>query len=184
MKTTPTNNNNFVNYLIILLGFFVILFFTKNLYSDLQVALDTKEQKTSELASKEQNLAKLNSLEADLEVEGSEALSEIQAFLKPVNEEDILNYIYSYARDVNLGSDRIIIRNLSVTEWVKSDTWFLQANITISALISSEKTLFSFIDYLVDTWAEYRFFLSNFDYPMNKVQWNIQAEIPLTIYYK
>lgn len=184
MKTTPTNHNNFVSYLIILLWFFVILFFTKNLYSDLQVSLDTKEQKTAELTTKEQNLAKLNALKTELEVEESEALSEIQAFLKQVTEEDLVDYIYSYARDINLGSDRIVIRNLNITEWVKSDTGFLQANVTISALVSSEKTLFSFIDYLIDSNSEYRFFLSRFDYPMNKVQWNIQAEIPLTIYYK
>lgn len=184
MKKIPTTQNNFINYLIILLWFFVILFFTKNLYSDLQVQLDTKEQKNIELSNKNQNLNKLNELKNILEAEDSEALAEIQSFTKAVTDEDILEYIYSYAADINLWNERVIIRDLSISEWIKSDTGFLQASVWITALFSSEKTLFTFLDYLTDTEAEYRFFLSSFDYPMNETTGNLQVTIPLIIYYK
>jgi len=184
MKQTPTHHNNFINYLILLVAFFVLLFFTKNIYSDLQVELDTKEQKTLELQKKQKSLSELNELKNILEAEESEALQEIQWFLDPVTDTDILDYIYTYARDINLGNEKIIIRDLTISEWLKSDTWFLQANVTISALYSWEKTLFTFIDYLIDPASKYRFYLNSFNYPMNDTKGNIQVTLPLSIYYK
>lgn len=186
MKATPNTpkRNNFINYLVILTAFFVLLFFTKNLYSDLQVQLDTREQKQKELQTKNATLSSLNTLKTELEAEDSEALKEVSAFTKPVSDKDILNYIYSYAQNVNLWNERLIIRSLSVSEWVKSDTGFLEASISISALFSSEKTLFSFLDFLVSPEAEYRFYLSSFNYPMNGPTGNLQVDIPLTIYYR
>jgi hypothetical protein len=46
--------------------FFIVLFLTKNLYSDMQIALDAKEQNTVELMSKQSELNRLNELKKEL----------------------------------------------------------------------------------------------------------------------
>lgn len=184
MKNVPQTHNNFKNYLLLLLGLFILLFITKNIYSNLQVALDSKSEQGIELTQKQETLARLNALKATLEAEDSEALAEIEGFLSPVSDTDLLEYVYDYAQDINLGTERVIIRNISIEDGIKSDTGFTQANVIVSALFSWEKTLFNFIDYLVDPEAKYRFYMSSFDYPMNESSGNIQVQLPLTLYYK
>jgi beta-xylosidase len=61
--------NNFLAYLLILMTFFVILFFTKNIYIDMQVQLDTKEQYSTQLSEKQSELSRLNQLKKSLNQE-------------------------------------------------------------------------------------------------------------------
>ncbi len=176
--------NNFLSYLLILASFFVLLFFTKNIYSDMQVQLDTREQNTLEVKQKQDTLARLNELKNSLNKEGSELTDDIAGFTGVFSDADIIEYIYSYARDVNLGDDRIIIRDISLTSDSISDLGFKKALINVSAVVSWEKVLFSFIDKLTGKWSTYRFYITDFNYPMNESSGNIQANIPLTLYYK
>jgi hypothetical protein len=185
MKTPSTyTQNNFVSYLILLLVFFVLLFFTKPLYSQLQILLDSKQQQEQEQSEKQKKLWVLNDLQAKLGEEGSDALKEIQGFSGSFSDKDMTQYIYSYAQEVNLGTERIIIRELKLSNLWESDLWFAKAEIEISAIFSSETTLFSFMNYLTSDTGTYRFFITDFTYPMNEASWNIQATIPLTLYYK
>jgi len=70
--------NNFLLYLILLVSFFILLFFTKNFYSDLQVKLDTQSLKEQQLQKKESTLTSLNELQAKLKDPKSEAVEEIK----------------------------------------------------------------------------------------------------------
>jgi thymidylate kinase len=60
--------------------FFIVLFLTKNLYSDMQIALDAKEQNTVELMSKQSELNRLNELKKELTQECNELIEEIAGF--------------------------------------------------------------------------------------------------------
>jgi len=70
--------NNFLLYLILLVSFFILLFFTKNFYSDLQVKLDTQSLKEQQLQKKESTLTSLNELQAKLKDPKSEAVEKIK----------------------------------------------------------------------------------------------------------
>lgn len=176
--------NNFLAYLIILVTFFVILFFTKNIYSDMQINLDASEQNNIELREKQTELTRLNELKKSLDEEGNELLEEVAGFTGDFSDANMLEYIYSYAQQVNLWDDRIIIRDISL-QWEQiSDLGFKKANINISTVVSSEKTLFAFLNYLTNKKAAYRFHITEFNYPMNESNSNIQVSIPLTLYYK
>jgi hypothetical protein len=96
----------------------------------------------------------------------------------------MMEYIYSYAQQVNLWDDRIIIRDISLQWGEVSDLGFNKANVNISAIVSSEKTLFALLNYLTNKKAAYRFYITEFSYPMNESTSNIQVSIPLTLYYK
>ncbi len=176
--------NNFVVYLLLLLSFFILLFFTKNIYSDIQVQSDTKLLKQTELQKKQATLQKLNDLQTKLKDSGSEALDEIQWFTGAFNDEDIVEYIYSYAQKINLTNDRLVIRDLSISEAWMSDIWFNEGNVQVSAVFSSEDTLLNFISFLTSKWEKYRFYIDTFEYNMNESSGNIQASIPLILYYQ
>ena len=77
----PNSNNNFLSYLLILVSFFIVLFFTRNIFADLQVSLDTREQSQQDLALKKETHAKLESIQKTLTESGSLELQKIQGFL-------------------------------------------------------------------------------------------------------
>ena len=114
MKTAYTQNN-FLSYVLILASFFVILFFTKNIYTNLQVNIDEGEQKMSELNEKNEMLTRLNTLEKELSSEGSEAAADIQGFLGEFSDESLVEYLYSYAANANSEGQKIVIKNVSIS---------------------------------------------------------------------
>jgi hypothetical protein len=95
-------HNNFLSYALILAAFFVILFFTKNIYANMQLELDMMEQNTLTHAREEAELTRLNQLKETLGAEGNELLEEISGFMGTFSDADMLEYIYSYAQQVNL----------------------------------------------------------------------------------
>ena len=176
--------NNFLAYLLILMTFFVILFFTKNIYSDMQVKLDNKEQQNVNLASKQSELSRLNDLKKSLDEEWNELLEEVAGYTGDFSDTAMLEYIYSYAQQVNLWDDKIIIRGITLDGGNVSDLGFNKADVNVTAVVSSEKTLFAFLNYLTNKNATYRFHITDFNYPMNESNSNIQISVPLTLYYK
>ena len=181
---TPYTQNNFLAYLLVLLALFILLFFTKSIYSDLQIWLDDREQKQQEFKEKEVTLKELNELQDKLNGSGSTALEEIQGLSWEFSDKDILEYIHSYAKKTNVGESNLIIRDIAFSDPVKSDLWFNQVDISLSAIISSETLLFTFLNYLTSDTGTYRFYITSFNYPMNENSGNLQVSIPLTLYYK
>ena len=183
METIPKTKNPFIPYFLILVSFFIILFFTRGVFSNLQISLDAKEQLTLDLAQKQEILTQLNEIQGKLSQSGSLELAKIQPFLGNFSDADILEYIYDYAQKVNLTSDRMIIRDLSVVPTGESDIGFQEAKVTVSTIFSSEATMMAFLDYVTATTGKYQFYITEFQYPMNDVTGNIQVTIPLTLYY-
>ena len=181
---TAHTQNNFIAYLLVLASLFILIFFTKNIFADMQVTLDEKHLNTSALEEKRATLSELKSLKAELDKEGSEALAEIAWFRWEFSEKNMLNYIYEYAWWVNAGNERILIREISVSGDQVSDLGFNKASVDISASFSSEATMFDFINYLTGWGEAYRFYISDFSYPMNSTSGNLQVSIPLNLYYK
>jgi hypothetical protein len=65
-----------------------------------------------------------------------------------------------------------------------NDIWFKERKIILSVIFAGENTLFSFLNELTSWDAPYKFFISEFSYPMNETTGNIQVDIPLIMYYK
>jgi len=176
--------NNFLSYLIILWALFVLVFFTKNIFEQVQQQSDELEVQNGELINQRSELTQLRNLQQELASEESEADKEIIGFSWEFSDENIINHIYGYAQEVNLWEERIIIREVSLTAGEKSDTWFNKANISLDIITSSEETLFSFMNYLTSGDSEFRFYITNFNYDFWSSDGNISINIPLTFYYK
>ena len=176
--------NNFLAYLIVLAAFFILIFFTKDIYGQIQEQSDELEAQNTELTTQRAELKRLKKLQQDLLAENSDADKEITWFLWEFSDENIINHIYSYAQKINLWEERIIIRDMSLSWGEKSDIWFSKADINLDIITSSEDTLFSFLNYLIDEESEFRFYITNFDYDFGRSNGNITVNIPLTFYYK
>lgn len=176
--------NNFLAYIIVLGAFFILIFFTKDIYGDIQETSDTLEVQNIELITNKTELTRLKKLQLELLEENSDALEDIKGFSWDFSDENIINHIYSYVQKINLGDERIIIRELSLSGGEKSDLGFTKAGVNLDIITSSEETLFGFFNYLTDIDSEFRFYISNFDYDLWGNNWNITVSIPLTFYYK
>lgn len=176
--------NNFVSYLIVLGAFFILIFFTKDMYAQVQEKLDIRETQNIEVATQRSELTRLKQLQLDLLVEDSQAVQDMKWFSWNFSDENIINHIYSYIQEVNLWDDRIIVRELSLRGGEKSDLWFSKADINLDIVTSSEETLFGFLNYLTDIDSEFRFYITNFEYELWGNNGNITVNIPLTFYYK
>lgn len=182
MKQKP--QNNFSSYLLVLASLFIIVFITKNLFNNTQILLDERSSNEATESQKRSELDTLKELQSRLWEEWSEALREIQWFNGSFSEEDIIEYLHKYAGTVNAGNDRIVMRDVSISGDKVSDIGFSVADITVTAVFSSENTLFSFLDYLTNPESTYRFYISSLSYPLGDTTWNLQVSIPLTLYYK
>lgn len=150
----------------------------------MQVELDEREQLTNTKEEKGKTLDELSSLKTKLTEEWSEVLEEIKWFTWEFSDKDILEYLHTYAGQVNAGNERIIMRDISIAWDQVSDLGFNKASVNVGAVFSSEETLFWFLNYLTGDEGKYKFYITNFSYPMNEWSGNIQASIPLTLYYK
>jgi len=176
--------NNFLAYLLILISFSILIFFTSNIYSQIQIQQDTIESQNIKISTHEQDLTRLKNLEKELSAEDSLADKAIIWFTGEFSDENIINHIYSYAHKTNLWDERIIIRSIWLLSWEKSDTWFKRAKVDLEIITSSQDTLFSFMNYLTDEESTYRFYINTFDYELWETSWNITVNIPLILYYK
>ena len=59
-------NNKLYGYIIILISLFIVVLFTRNQISSMQVKLDEKEQKEIELQTKRDELQKLNDIKSKI----------------------------------------------------------------------------------------------------------------------
>lgn len=178
------NNNNFLAYLMVLAAFFVLLFFTKNIYGNLQNTLDEKENIATGLSEKKKELNELNALKSELEIEDGEITRQIAPYSQSYTEQSLLQYFYDYAASENEDKDVIIYRSISIGEPEKSDLGFKKVSVNISWIVAGENTLKKFLSYLSADTSEYKFFIESFSYPMNESTGNIQLNIPLTLYVK
>jgi hypothetical protein len=72
--------NNFLAYIIVLGAFFILIFFTKDIYGDIQETSDTLEVQNIELITNKTELTRLKKLQLELLEENSDALEDIKGF--------------------------------------------------------------------------------------------------------
>lgn len=177
-------NNSFLAYILILLSFFVLIFFTKNFYKETQVLLDETESVTQKLEKVSTDLSKMQSLSQKLQNDSGEERELVNPLLEKVSESALLEHFYSYAQEKNQDKNTIVYRSIDFSPETINDLGFKQIQINISALFAWENTLLSFMNFITSSNSRYTFYVEDFDYPMNEAAGNISASIPLVVYYK
>lgn len=160
--------------------------FTFNQYENIQINLDIKADLEEQRDQKQEEITKNNEVKKLLE-----SNSDITwKYLSKVSEDEIVQYIYDYVQKYNQDNDnndittKVIISDLSITQAVKNDMWFLQSDINLSVDIYNYQSMISLLDFLTSSESKYKIFIDNFSYPKETEElWSFNINIPLKIYH-
>lgn len=177
------SNKKIYGYILFLISLFIIVFFTKNQFINLQVNLDSKKEIKSELEEKRLELQKLSEIKQKFKDESKS----LDKYMIDFKEEEMIDYIYWEVEKMNQSVEEwwfFIIRNLTISEWQKNDFWFNESNVNISFSSPDEQLLLKFIRFLTSEDSKYKFFVESLSYDFDN-KWNpINISLPLKVFYK
>lgn len=174
------SKNKFLSLLLILLGLLVFVIFTKTQFYNLQSNLDLKNIIKTDYTAKTGELSKLQELKKSLSAWENK---DIEKYIMEFNEDELINYFYSYAQDVSLWDGKLVIRGLNMDKGTVNEYGFNEGNISLEVRVADEGTLLSLLDFLTGKDSKYSFFIDNFTYA-NSLTWNFTVTIPLKVFYK
>ncbi len=177
--------NKFLPLLIWLFAFFILVFFTTNIYSKLQSNL--QNSKVNEKLEKEldEKLSSLNKLQKDLQNIDSEQSKKLNRFLWDFWEDKIIYYINEYIEKINIAEWAIMLKLNSITfsEKKKSELWFKEIDINLRMEVYDRFFLKNLLSFLVDENNQYSFFITEFNFPIER-SGPYEVNIPLKMYIK
>ena len=168
-----------------LFAFFILVFFTSNLYSDLQWNLDENKDLKNQLEKLDTKLDKLNTLKNNLDNGSWEDSKIIKKFNSSFSEDEIILYINDYVEAVIKEDKNVVlsVENISFSENKKSELWFNYRDINLKMKVASRDYLENVLNYLTSDINKYSFFIDNFNFDIEK-SWPYTIEIPLRMYTK
>lgn len=177
-------NNKFVSYLIVLLSLFILIIFTKDKIGILQENLDLKETYNLELDESKTELQELNDLKLDLANSSKDIAKDIAKYTVEIQEDEIIDYLYSYIEKTNNSDGLIIVKSLSIWDAVDTEIWFKETTINLNLRVPNENRLKSLLNFLTSSRSKYNFFITSFSFPYGGIEWNFNVSIPLKVLYK
>lgn len=176
------NNNKFFWYILILLSLFVLVLFTRTQLMDLQVNLDEKAENENSLNEERSELQRLNDIKNNLNGENSD----VEKYLVDISEDELIDYIYSAIEEDNLKytDGLVVVKNISMTEWIKNEMWFTESQITLNLRVPSEVRMYRILDFFSGEDSKYKFFIDTFSYPNKEWETSFNISLPLKVFYK
>ncbi|MDR0771721.1 MAG: hypothetical protein LBF15_01265 [Candidatus Peribacteria bacterium] len=98
MANITTKNNKIYSYIIILVSLFILVLFTKDQFTYIQISLDEKSMAETDLAIARARRAELNEIETRL----NSGEINVTQYISEIREDDIIDYIYSQIDRDNL----------------------------------------------------------------------------------
>lgn len=175
-------NNKIYWYIIILVSLFIFVLFTRTQFTNMQVKLDEKEQKEMDLQAKRDTLQKLNDIKTKVELKDNN----IDKYINSVNEDELINYIYSKIEEDNLKYTDWVstVRSLSITKWEINEIWFYESTINLNLRVPTEDRMNKILDFFIKEDSKYKFFIDSFTYPKIENEWSFNITVPLKFFYK
>ncbi len=175
-------NNKILSLFISLVAFFIFVFFTTNVYSELQVNLDSNNTKTKELEKAREKLVRLNKIETNYNDKSNIVSKKIKKFASDFSEDKMILYINDHIKSQNLKKKNdLFLENISFSDIKKSELGFKEIDINLKIKVSSQESLLSLLNYLTNSEKEYSFFITKLSFPIEK-SWPYQMSIPLKMY--
>lgn len=177
-----TTNNKIKNLIIIFITIFILLFFTKQAFYNMNELLDQKEENTYKLESVVSQLNELQKLEQDLKSWLKD--SEIKYFMQSPNRADLIEYLHNYAEDVSNSWNELFIHAITFWDVSKSELWFMEQIINLKVTVSNKNVLKALLSKLTSDKSTYRFFITDFSFKNDNRPWSYTVTIPLKLLYK
>lgn len=175
------NNNKILSIFVVLFTLFIVVIVTKQQIKTMQEQLDLKETYSSTLVTKKALLQELNDKKALV----SKSSQEIDKYLVKINEDELIDYIYSYIESINDNNWVVEIKSLSISEPSDTEIWFKKTNISLNLKVPSEEKLKEILSFLTSSTSKYNFFIESFSFPYwEETEWSYSVSIPLTVLNK
>ncbi len=178
-------DNKFFIMLIALFAFFILIFFTKNYYTNLQENILKNDANNIKIKELDLKLDELNSLKNDLNDSSKQKTKNLKKFMWEFNEADLVLYINDYIEKTNKSAWDIVLflDNISFSEPIKSEFWFKKVDINLKLKVANRYILKNILDYFVNQDNKYSFFITDFSFPIEEL-WPYKIDIPLKMYVK
>ena len=178
-------NDKFFSLLISLFSFFILVFFTINIYSDMQWNWEANDIKKEELLELDKKLTKLNNLKTNLGDKNNSDSKKIKKFSMEFSEDKLIWYINDYVELVNKENKDtgLLLDSISFSETRKSELWFNEISIDLQMTILDKFILINMIEYFSSDINEYWFIITNLNFPIEK-SGPYKLNIPLKMYVK
>lgn len=169
-----------LTYLFLLLTLFILFIFTKDIYT--QIVQNNEQVKLLEDKIKLKNdeyesISKIKSQIDDWSIKDIN----FNKFLVKFNENEIIDYFYSYANN-HISNVKIDLLNLS--EWKLNEFWFNEAKINLIATFNTEQDMLDMINFLLKS-EKYNIYIHEFTYPFwIQTKEPLKIAIPLKVLYK
>jgi len=174
------NNNKFISYSIVLIWLFVVFLFTKGQVISIYENLDLIETHSNTLDEKNTRLWELNTLKNSLV--NSQKL--IDKYNIEIKEDEIIDFIYSSIERTNDINGVSTVKNITISDPVKTELWFNQSLINISLRLPNEERLKEIINIFISDTSKYKFYINSFNFPYWDNSWNFNVSLPLVILHK
>ena len=178
------NNNKFFWYIVVLVGLFILVLFTRNEFMGLQVNLDEKYINEQSLIEQRDEVQRLTDIKNSLA--NWDDNYDIEKYLINFSEDEIIDYIYSEIESDNIKyTDWIVtIKNISISDWIVNEMWFKESLITLNLRVPSETRMYKVLDFFADEDSKYKFFIDSFSFPNMVSESSFNITLPLKVFYK
>lgn len=175
-------NNKIKNLIILLVTIFILLFFTKQAFYNMNQLLDENKKDTDNLSSIVNQLNELQTLEQDLKK--WDKADKIKYFSSSINRADLIEYFHNYAEDISDWGNELFIHSINFSKPIKWELWFMEQNINLNVTVSNKDVLKALLTQLTSNNSKYKFFITNFSFPNDNRVWAYTVDIPLKLLYK
>lgn len=179
-------DKRFTTYLMFLFALFILLFFTKWAYSDLQVKISEKKEYEalsgkSSISAAEKIQSKLEKIQKNLNDENSEERQLTDKYRVPFNEDELLQYFYWNVKSDN---SNLNITSMNLNSRDENEFWFKEWFIDLEISVNDTNWLMRFLEGILSEKAKYRFFIEDFDIPEEEEWVDMDVSVALKIFYK
>ena len=175
------NDKRMTTYLLILLSLFILMFFTRGVYAELQVLLSEREKNEADYMKLEMQKNKLSTIQKEMKDANSDTRQEIERYIADFREDDLLRYFYGYA---DWSQGKFVIQSMKLSKKAENQYGFKEWTVALSAAAKDHEAIMDFLDSILSEDAPYRFFIERFSIP-EEVEWRtVPVSIPLKVFYK
>lgn len=184
MKNISQDHNNLPSYILLLFCLFVLIFFTKDLATGMYWKI--QEKKTLELQQQEsrEQWEEFSILKKSLESWEWENIVELQKYAKQFSQEGFIEFIYDYIEESDKQWSSSLIKSINFSEPSENEIGFTEVNVNLTVKVSNLATMWQLLRYLISPEAEYKIFITHFDFPNETDAGSFLVDIPLKIFYK
>lgn len=171
--------NTLLTYLFLLLTFFILVLFTKDLYGKIVEQKNSLQTLKTDLADKQTQAEKLAQIKQEIDA-GKYAQYNFEKYLINFSEDELSTFFYDYAK-TNPG--RVKIETLTFAKWAQNEFGFMEGTIDLSLTFATELDMLNMMSFLL-TNEKYNFYIHQFTYPLWEITGPFSVEIPLKVLYK